>query len=88
MSEPAGVPLPPKLARREGIGGRIARYLVLSVGAALTISAVVNIYAAFQLLEPSDELSLGISRNQIVGTYTGLLVCGLALIWVGLRRKK
>lgn len=90
MNEPVPPPLlPPKLTRRPGgIGGKIARYFMLSFGATAVISAVVNITAAFQLLEASDEESLGVSRNEIVGTYAALLIGGLLLIWFGLRRKK
>jgi hypothetical protein len=88
MSAPMPTPVLPKLPRRDSFGAKFGRFVMLGLGVTLVISSVVNIVGAYQLIEASDEQSLGISRNQIVGTYAVMAVGGVALIWAGLRKKK
>ena len=64
------------------------RYLLISFGATLVISGAVNIAAAWQLIEKAEEESLGITRNEVVGWFSLLIVMGVGLIVIGLRRKK
>lgn len=52
------------------------------------LSAVVNITAAVQLLEPSDEESIGLSRNFVVAEYSVQLLLGAAMLFFGFRRRK
>ncbi len=67
---------------------KFCRYLAIALGATTMVSAVVNVIGAFQLLEPSDEASLGVSRNEIVVTYGVLFALGAVVLWLGLRRWK
>ncbi len=67
---------------------RLLRLAAVGFGALTIASAVVNIIAAVKLIEPSDEASLGITRNEIIGWYIGPVILGLVLIWLGLRRWK
>ncbi len=51
------------------------------------MSAAVSIYATYQLIEPADAESLGITRGEFVRTYVVLLVIGAAMAIVGWRMK-
>ncbi len=62
------------------------RILLIGSGATLTVSAVINLVAAWQLIDAAEEQSLGIIRQEILGWYTGALVAGLLLIYLGLLR--
>ena len=62
--------------------------MLLGGGATFVVSALVNIVAAFQLIDAAEEQSLGFSRLEIVATYLGLLGVGVALIFLALRRRK
>ena len=75
------MPLPPLIVR----GLRIA---LVVLGALAIASAVVNIIAAVELLEPGDEEALGLSRHWLIGQYVVQIVLGAAMIFIGLRRRK
>jgi heme A synthase len=75
------MPLPPPIAK----GLRIA---LIMLGALAIMSAVVNIVAALQLLEPGDEDALGLSRRWLLTQYALQLVLGAAMIFFGFRRRK
>ena len=67
---------------------KFLRFGLIGTGALAVMSAVVNIVGAYQLIDPSSEESLGITRNELVGTYGVILLVGAALIYAGLRWKK
>lgn len=67
---------------------RLLRVFLVGTGAMTIVMAVVNIVAAVRLIEPSDEASLGITRNEIIGWYAGPVVFGFILVWIGLRSWK
>lgn len=73
--------LDPRLRRLIGFG-------LIGTGALAAMSGVVNIIAAWQLIDPADAASLGVSRNEFVFTYAGFLLAGAALIFFGWRLKK
>jgi hypothetical protein len=64
------------------------RYVLISFGATLVISGVVNIAAAWQLVESAEEQALGVTHNEIIGWFALLAAMGVALIVTGLRRGK
>jgi uncharacterized BrkB/YihY/UPF0761 family membrane protein len=65
---------------------KLVRYVLIALGATTMVSAVVNVIGAFQLIEPSDEQSLGITRREFVITYAIIFAVGALLLWLGLRR--
>ena len=73
--------LDPRLRRLIGFG-------LIGTGALAAMSGVVNIVAAWQLIDPGDAASLGVSRNEFVVTYAGFLLVGATLIFFGWRLKK
>jgi hypothetical protein len=75
------MPLPPLIAK----GLRIA---LVVLGALAITSAVVNIIAAVELLEPGDEEALGLSRHWLIAQYALQIVLGAVMIFIGLRRRK
>ncbi len=82
MITPAGTP------PRSPFAAKALRFILLGGGATFVVSALVNIVAAFQLIDAAEEQSLGFSRLEIVATYLGLLGVGVALIFLALRRRK
>ena len=75
------MPLPPPIAK----GLRIT---LIVLGALAIMSAVVNIVAALQLLEPGDEEALGLSRRWLLASYSLQIVVGAVMIFIGFRRRK
>jgi hypothetical protein len=75
------MPLPPLIAK----GLRIA---LIVLGALAITSAVVNIIAAVELLEPGDEEALGLSRHWLLAQYALQIVLGAVMIFIGFRRRK
>ena len=70
---------------------RIAKalcYGLIGFGALTLMSAVVNGIAVTQLIEPSDEESLGISRREMFIWGAVLLGAGIAMIFLGLRWRR
>lgn len=47
-------------------------------------SAIVNIIDAMQLIEPSDEAALGVTKLEVVSWFIVPLLSGVALITLGL----
>jgi hypothetical protein len=76
------------MAARSPLVVKAVSYVLIGFGATLIISGVVNIVAAWQLIEPAEEQSLGVTRQQIVGWFSLLLVAGLTLVVLGVRRFK
>jgi hypothetical protein len=68
--------------------GKILRFGLIGCGALAAMSGIVNIAAAWQLIDPSAEASLGITRNELIGTYAALVAVGAAMIFGGFRLKK
>jgi hypothetical protein len=66
---------------------KLLRLGLVGLGALTVISALVNMVAAWQLIEAAEEQSLGITRNEFVGTYGVILLVGTAIIVVGARWK-
>ncbi len=64
---------------------RVFRWLLAAAGAMSVMSAVVNIIAAVQLFEPSDEAALGISRREVIWWYMPVLVGGLVMLYYSFR---
>jgi len=64
---------------------RLLRVFLVGTGTMTMVMAVVNIVAAVQLIEPAEEASLGITRNEMIGWYIGPIVFGLLMVYVGLR---
>lgn len=73
--------LDPKLKKFFGFG-------LIGAGALAMMSGIVNIIAAYQLIEQADAESLGVSRNEVVVTYTGFLVVGAVMVFFGWRMRK
>lgn len=67
---------------------KLLRFGVIGFGALTAVSALVNMAAAWQLIEVAEEQSLGITRNEFVGTYGVMLLIGAALVVVGFRLRK
>lgn len=76
------------MALRAQFIAKAIRLGLASTGAMTIMSGIVGIIAAIQLIEPSEEQSLGISRNEFVGSYAVLITIGLLLVWLGFRRRK
>jgi hypothetical protein len=70
------------------LAAKFLRFLLIALGALAVMSAVVNIMAAIELLEPSDETSIGLGRNFVVAEYSVQLLAGLALLYFGFRKRK
>ena len=75
------MPLPPLIAK--GL-----RIVLIVLGALAITSAVVNIIAAVELLEPGDEEALGLSRHWLIAEYSLQIVLGAVMIFIGFRRRK
>ena len=73
--------LDPRLTKFLGFG-------LIASGALAAMSGIVNIVAAYQLIDTADAESLGVSRNELVVTYAGFLLVGAGLIFFGWRLKK
>ena len=67
---------------------KFLRLGLIGCGALMAISAVVNMVAAWQLIEAADEQSLGITRNEILIGYGIMLLVGASCIVLGLRWRK
>ncbi|HWA10029.1 MAG TPA: hypothetical protein VG838_11310 [Opitutaceae bacterium] len=75
------MPLPPAAAR-------LLRIALVVLGALVLMDAVVNLFAAIELIEPSDEESIGLTRNFVLGEYSVQLLVGAAMLFFGLRRRR
>ena len=64
---------------------KFLRFSLIGGGALTVMSALVNIAAAWQLIEATEEQSLGITRNEFVGTYGVMLLIGALMIFFGAR---
>lgn len=73
--------LDPRLKKILGFG-------LMGSGALAVMSGVVNMIAAWQLIDAADAESLGVSRNELVITYAGILLVGVVMIVFGWRVKK
>ena len=67
---------------------KLLSFGLIGTGALAVMSSVVNIIGAYQLIEPSDAESIGVSRNEIVGTYVVIALVGAMLVVFGWRMKK
>ena len=67
---------------------KLLRFGLIGFGALTVASAVVNLLAAWQLIEAAEEQSLGITRNEFVGAYGVVLAVGVALVVAGLGWRK
>lgn len=66
----------------------LLRLLLILLGAAAIVSAIVNIIAAVQLLEPSDAEAIGLSRGFVVTEYSVQLLFGAVMLFFGFRRRR
>ena len=73
--------LDPKLKKLFGFG-------LIGTGALAVTSGVVNIIAAWQLIDEADAASIGVTRNEFVLTYAGFLLVGAVMILFGWRMKR
>ena len=73
--------LPPKVRRLLALG-------LIGSGAATLVSSAVSVYATLQLIEKSDEPSLGITRGDFVWSYALLMLVGAATLAAGWRLKR
>jgi hypothetical protein len=73
---------------RPSLLAKTFRYLLIALGGSLTVSGVVNIIAAWTLIEKAEEESLGVTRNEVVGWFALLIVAGAGLMILGWRRTK
>ena len=67
---------------------KFLRFGLIGFGALTVVSAFVNMIAAWQLIEAAEEQSLGITRNEFVGTYGVVFLVGAVIVVVGFRLKK
>ncbi len=70
------------------LAAKFLRFLLIALGAMAILSAVVNIMAAIELLEPSDDQSIGLGRNFVVAEYSVQFLGGLVMLYFGFRKKK
>jgi len=75
---------PPLLLPERSPLARIVQTGLIGFGATMIVSAIVNAIAACELIEAADELSLGLTRGEILGWYGFLFTAGLLLIGSGL----
>jgi hypothetical protein len=75
------VKLPPLLAG-------FLRFLLIGIGATAVLSAVVNLMATIELMEPSDEAVMGMSRNALIASYVIQISVGLTMLYFGFRKRK
>jgi phosphosulfolactate phosphohydrolase-like enzyme len=68
-------------------GRKILRYGLIGAGAMAVLSALVNMISVAQLIEASEEESLGITRGEWYRTYAVIAVLGAGLIVGGFRVK-
>lgn len=73
--------LPPPLRNFLGFG-------LIGTGALAVMSGVVNIIGAYKLIDQADAESLGVSRNEIVGTYAVIGLVGAVIVYFGWRLRK
>jgi hypothetical protein len=66
---------------------KLFRFGLIGSGALAVMSGVVNIIAAYQLIDQSEGDSLGVSRDEFIVTYAGFIVVGVVLIFFGWRIK-
>jgi hypothetical protein len=67
---------------------KFLRLGLIGFGALTMTSALVNIIAASQLIDAAEEQSLGITRNEFVGTYGVMFAIGAAVVVAGWRWRK
>ena len=67
---------------------KFLRFGLIGFGALTVASAVVNMIAAWQLIEVAEEQSLGITRHEFVVTYGVVLAVGVGLVVAGLCWRK
>ena len=63
----------------------LVSFLLVGGGATLVLSATLNLVGAWILLEPSDEVALGISRGEVWRWFGASLAAGLLMIGWGVR---
>ena len=64
--------------------GKLLRGSLIGGGALMVISGAVNIYATFQLIGPTEERELGMTRSDFIIPYLGLAAVGVLLIGLGI----
>jgi putative flippase GtrA len=69
-------------------GKRILRYALIGGGASAMASAVIGVISAYELIEPSDAQTVGITPGDFLSFYALMLLGGAAMIFVGLRLRK
>ena len=62
--------------------------VLICAGIALDLSAALNLFSTLYLFEPSDAVSLGITRGEVLGWYVALLIAGALLIALGVRGRR
>ena len=63
--------------------GKLLKGSLIAGGAIMFISGAVNIYATIQLIGPTEERELGLSRADLIIPYSVLAAFGVALIVIG-----
>ena len=64
---------------------RVVSFLLIGGGATVVLSATLNLVSAWILLEPSDEVALGISRGEVWRWFGASLAAGLLMVGWGVR---
>jgi hypothetical protein len=67
---------------------RAVPILLMSGGAALVLSSVLNLVSAWALLEASDEVALGFSRVEVWRWFGAGLAAGALMIAWGIRLRR
>jgi len=67
---------------------KLLSFGLIGTGALAVMSSVVNIIGAYQLIEQADAESIGVTRNEIVGTYVVIALVGAVVVYFGWRMKK
>ena len=65
---------------------RLIRTLLIGVGGSLLVSSAVNIAGAVQLIEPTDETVLGLTRTEVILTFGVSALVGAAMVYGGMCR--
>ena len=73
---------------RPALLAKALRYTLVALGGSLVISGVINIIAAWTLIEKAEEESLGVTRLEVVSWFALLILAGIGLMVLGWRRTK
>ena len=69
----------------EPLTRRLLRFALIGLGGSSILSAVIGVISAYQLVEPSDQQSLGITPRDFLISYFVIAALGGAMVIIGWR---